>query len=507
MSTIGKSLTREHPSSKDDSENIQLDEEQLKAHRELLQKEIDKIAGLLQRKEIQATQIDVLDNSEEGGAPSNTPVQSPKKYSHSSSNYITDRPKGRIKPLKLKSVFLHDLADNNRILPVSRESSKFLSLNDLLTSDNNDSIANHTSPLGDKTLDFINQTTMTANGTLYQTHSNNEPFESIRRHEAAESSTVVPLDVLEDRKSTKSKTKTTSFATTNSSPVKARFDGSISDYASLFLTRNIKKDIIYPNPDTTRQGHSNMMDDEISKNILALSSSPMTKFETKFPEPRPLHELFDSVPVDYHLREDDDDDDNKTNSAPESEDEEETIQQDNDPFQSDNIDVELKQSDKNPEVTSSPQHPQFEVSNSIKGALRKRKPISYDMDNYTIEESPKASRRKRRDTRMKKLQSSSPNKRGSSSGSNKSSYQRRKRSILPRSKSGCWTCRIRKKKCTEEKPSCSQCVKLGLECDGYSDDRPDFMMNAQLQRRRLDDIKHHTSQRKKIGVKKVRIED
>ncbi|KAH3671398.1 hypothetical protein WICMUC_004695 [Wickerhamomyces mucosus] len=80
--------------------------------------------------------------------------------------------------------------------------------------------------------------------------------------------------------------------------------------------------------------------------------------------------------------------------------------------------------------------------------------------------------------------------------------QRKKVLILPRSKNGCWTCRIRKKKCSEEKPACHQCLKLELECDGYGAEKPGFMMNTQLQRQKLDDIKIHTSQRKKVGVRK-----
>ncbi|KIW18942.1 hypothetical protein PV08_03231 [Exophiala spinifera] len=32
---------------------------------------------------------------------------------------------------------------------------------------------------------------------------------------------------------------------------------------------------------------------------------------------------------------------------------------------------------------------------------------------------------------------------------------------------GCWTCRARKLKCSEEKPTCRQCTTKGLECEGY----------------------------------------
>ncbi|KAF7156886.1 hypothetical protein CNMCM5623_000731 [Aspergillus felis] len=34
-----------------------------------------------------------------------------------------------------------------------------------------------------------------------------------------------------------------------------------------------------------------------------------------------------------------------------------------------------------------------------------------------------------------------------------------------RSRSGCYTCRVRRKKCDETRPSCQACMKLGLKCD------------------------------------------
>lgn len=37
----------------------------------------------------------------------------------------------------------------------------------------------------------------------------------------------------------------------------------------------------------------------------------------------------------------------------------------------------------------------------------------------------------------------------------------------PRTKTGCWTCRERKVRCDEQKPTCSNCVRLGLDCAGY----------------------------------------
>src|SRR5258706_14352887 len=36
-----------------------------------------------------------------------------------------------------------------------------------------------------------------------------------------------------------------------------------------------------------------------------------------------------------------------------------------------------------------------------------------------------------------------------------------------RSKTGCKTCRRRRKKCDEGRPNCQLCVNLGIECEGY----------------------------------------
>lgn len=57
---------------------------------------------------------------------------------------------------------------------------------------------------------------------------------------------------------------------------------------------------------------------------------------------------------------------------------------------------------------------------------------------------------------------------------------------LPRSKNGCWTCRCRRKKCDEARPNCRTCINLGIPCAGYSEERPDFMVDqkASLEYRR-----------------------
>jgi hypothetical protein len=53
--------------------------------------------------------------------------------------------------------------------------------------------------------------------------------------------------------------------------------------------------------------------------------------------------------------------------------------------------------------------------------------------------------------------------------------------VAGRSPNGCWTCRLRKKKCDEKRPSCSTCTSLELDCDGYGP-RPMWMDRGVLER-------------------------
>ncbi|KAI0012250.1 hypothetical protein F4779DRAFT_82255 [Xylariaceae sp. FL0662B] len=49
--------------------------------------------------------------------------------------------------------------------------------------------------------------------------------------------------------------------------------------------------------------------------------------------------------------------------------------------------------------------------------------------------------------------------------------KKRKRNFSNRTKTGCLTCRKRKKKCDETKPQCSNCVRGGFVCQGYPNQR------------------------------------
>lgn len=59
--------------------------------------------------------------------------------------------------------------------------------------------------------------------------------------------------------------------------------------------------------------------------------------------------------------------------------------------------------------------------------------------------------------------------------------------IMARSRNGCWICRIKHLKCDELRPVCKNCTRFGIECD-YSSQRPNYVLNKDLQRQKLDSI-------------------
>ena len=64
-----------------------------------------------------------------------------------------------------------------------------------------------------------------------------------------------------------------------------------------------------------------------------------------------------------------------------------------------------------------------------------------------------------------------------------------------RSVNGCWTCRLRRKKCDERRPSCSTCVSLELDCHGYGP-KPLWMDHGALQKAQALEFKRIVSQTK-----------
>ncbi|RFU35074.1 hypothetical protein B7463_g1279, partial [Scytalidium lignicola] len=65
--------------------------------------------------------------------------------------------------------------------------------------------------------------------------------------------------------------------------------------------------------------------------------------------------------------------------------------------------------------------------------------------------------------------------------------------VESRSHTGCWTCRLRKRKCDEKKPTCSECVFLGLNCHGYAE-RPTWMDRGPKQKAQLTIIKQKVAE-------------
>ncbi|KAG6038684.1 hypothetical protein E4U41_003895 [Claviceps citrina] len=57
-----------------------------------------------------------------------------------------------------------------------------------------------------------------------------------------------------------------------------------------------------------------------------------------------------------------------------------------------------------------------------------------------------------------------------------------------RSKKGCWSCRLRKKKCDEGQPQCSTCESLRITCYGYGP-KPQWMDNGEREQAMIEDFK------------------
>lgn len=67
-----------------------------------------------------------------------------------------------------------------------------------------------------------------------------------------------------------------------------------------------------------------------------------------------------------------------------------------------------------------------------------------------------------------------------------------------RSKQGCWTCRLRRKKCDERHPQCRKCESLAITCYGFGP-KPDWMSDREREKAvssSLKEIVKHNSKRK-----------
>ncbi|KAK2051607.1 hypothetical protein LY76DRAFT_468898, partial [Colletotrichum caudatum] len=65
---------------------------------------------------------------------------------------------------------------------------------------------------------------------------------------------------------------------------------------------------------------------------------------------------------------------------------------------------------------------------------------------------------------------------------------------------GCWTCRLRRKKCHETRPVCQTCTSLGITCYRYGP-RPPWMDRGPLEKEKAQSIKFEISHR---GFKRKR---
>ncbi|KAL2259691.1 hypothetical protein VTK26DRAFT_6529 [Humicola hyalothermophila] len=81
-----------------------------------------------------------------------------------------------------------------------------------------------------------------------------------------------------------------------------------------------------------------------------------------------------------------------------------------------------------------------------------------------------------------------------------------------RSFGGCWTCRLRRKKCDETRPTCLGCAALEIECL-YSDEKPQWMDGAEKQKKKAEWLKKevkcraaHRRERRHLHGLEVRLE-
>ncbi|CAE6500677.1 unnamed protein product [Rhizoctonia solani] len=68
---------------------------------------------------------------------------------------------------------------------------------------------------------------------------------------------------------------------------------------------------------------------------------------------------------------------------------------------------------------------------------------------------------------------------------------------LMRDKNGCITCRVRQKKCSgleAGQMSCTDCLRLNIQCLGVSHNRPDWLRNPEALKETKYRIKHHLTE-------------
>lgn len=100
-------------------------------------------------------------------------------------------------------------------------------------------------------------------------------------------------------------------------------------------------------------------------------------------------------------------------------------------------------------------------------------------------------------TAPKAAKATVPSKTDTTSKTTKNGKPRTKTQMHRRSRTGCYICRLRRKKCDEGTPMCTACKHLGLQCE-YK--RPMWWSNADARRQHKEDIKM-IIKRKKLSEK------
>jgi hypothetical protein len=67
-----------------------------------------------------------------------------------------------------------------------------------------------------------------------------------------------------------------------------------------------------------------------------------------------------------------------------------------------------------------------------------------------------------------------------------------------RSSNGCWTCKLRRKKCSEHQPVCHACDALNITCHNDQDIRPEWMDNGVKQQEMTEQIKQEIKQKARL---------
>ena len=75
-----------------------------------------------------------------------------------------------------------------------------------------------------------------------------------------------------------------------------------------------------------------------------------------------------------------------------------------------------------------------------------------------------------------------------------------RRSSTRRSTNGCWTCRLRRKKCDEKQPVCDTCAALLITCHN-GQDKPDWMDGGPRQEEMAEQIKREVKEKAHIRLR------